>query len=442
MISMFVVFSFVNQAVAESITLNNFQTIVNIDTLIANITSDTSKKLCRKGNFLNKTFRSYDGELCEKMNLDNLKTVINHCGAVKSFSESKCMQKALQRKELLVDPIMSVTIENNTITKPTLYRYSNKNFNELKRDIIGVINNSYLKTTTLLENKDLQKHQESALVLWDFNSIKNTLVDSTKDDKNVEIYVSHKAAESPIRGVIASINPLAGNHLSLRIGKKVFEWFNTSYVSIRNYDEERDNIVLVIDPQDKSGKKVTVNIDDPMITKLSLIIHKWNSVKEYSILGDNCQKFAEEMLETMGVNSNILSYKDGIGDYVKYISRAHYSYREVDASTMEDIYADEKNTRALKSAVFKAAKIGAINSIKIFKPSEMFSLYIKYVEDELDLDIDIDDLKGALFNPDEKLTLEFMLKVLFEEIDGNNAFHTTMKDYFKKKVQAQINLIK
>jgi hypothetical protein len=349
-ISMLIVFSFVNQALAEgSFKHDYFRSHKNIEN---HIKTDISKRLCRRGNFLNETFRSYDGELCQHVDLEILKKIIVHCSLVESFSESKCMQKALQREDFLKDSIMDSVLENNRIKKPVFYQYSNKTFDVETIEFIK--KNIDKKDDTLIENIS---NNTALQHIQDFSKIKKLLQTSIAKDKEVEIYLSHQKVKGWKKKMIVSVNPLAGNHLSLRIGNKVFEWFAGSFVSVKEYDNKRDNIVMVIKPQNQLGQEQKIEFNNNLINKLALIIQKWNSVKIYSEFGDNCQKFIKEMLEAIGVNSDLLSYQEGIGDFVKYISKAHYVDRIIDKNTLERIAKNEKNTSTLRTAINNANKI-------------------------------------------------------------------------------------
>ena len=79
-----------------------------------------------------------------------------------------------------------------------------------------------------------------------------------------------------------------------------------------------ENATALFYPQNKKGEEVTlIENNEENREKLCHVISLWNCTKLYSSASNNCQKFATELFESVGLNGSFSSYSGYIGEFIR-----------------------------------------------------------------------------------------------------------------------------
>jgi len=117
-------------------------------------------------------------------------------------------------------------------------------------------------------------------------------------------------------------------HASIQIGPIRLDWFNTSFVKIRNMTkkvenrEEHDkrgvgvdNPLVVFDPLD--GKELAKSAAN--FKKILQIVVAWNESKIYNNSLANCQDFVVEILKALRIKYDVYSNQSALTTYLKHL---------------------------------------------------------------------------------------------------------------------------
>jgi len=153
-----------------------------------------------------------------------------------------------------------------------------------------------------------------------------------KETVTVRIFLSAPLSDSKISKWMQFLLKSTGSygfvHATIQIGTIRLDWFNTSFVKIRNMtkkaedrDEsekrgvEVDNPLVVFDPL--NGKELAKT--EANFKKILEIVVAWNSSKLYHNSFANCQDFVVELLKALNVKYDVYSNQSALTTYLKHL---------------------------------------------------------------------------------------------------------------------------
>lgn len=158
-----------------------------------------------------------------------------------------------------------------------------------------------------------------------------------KEGVPVRVYLSAPLSEGKLskwmQFLLRATNSYGFVHASIQIGPIRFDWFNTSFVKIRDMTKkiessaeqketrtrgkyiDVENPLIVFDPL--NGKELAKT--EANFKKIAAVISDWNSNRMYNNSLANCQDFVVEILKNLGIDFNIYTKESALMTYLKHL---------------------------------------------------------------------------------------------------------------------------
>ena len=110
-------------------------------------------------------------------------------------------------------------------------------------------------------------------------------------------------------------------HFSIQIGKRIVHWHKTGLVLLNRIKNSK---CLAVFSAHLNGEEVeSIPNTEENKLKICKTIQKWNCIKEHCVKSANCQTFAKELLESVGLELNPKCSQKSIVDFLGYLKSNH-----------------------------------------------------------------------------------------------------------------------
>eukprot|EP01091_Cochliopodium_minus_P011461 TRINITY_DN3251_c0_g1_i1.p1 TRINITY_DN3251_c0_g1~~TRINITY_DN3251_c0_g1_i1.p1 ORF type:complete len:417 (+),score=92.91 TRINITY_DN3251_c0_g1_i1:30-1280(+) len=228
-----------------------------------------------------------------------------------SINKGSNSSKSHDSKYTKKPPPSSVILSTNQIDRNIILP---KEYQNTRKDISACIRNTY-------DYKKDESIQPAINLHCDSNCIEKSIFGNLPPEEKeftLRLYISYQLPKNFITGLVANILMKAGtNHLGVQICDKIVHWFDNSLVAVTEFSGEK---ALAIFPPYKGNEEcLSIPNTEENRLKICKLVQKWNCTVTYSLSDNNCQKFASNLFETLGLNTD---FKNGpFGEFIEHISK-------------------------------------------------------------------------------------------------------------------------